>query len=125
MNNIIDNHSLTDGGYFLVREHWPDQTYDSVTHYDYIFVTPLKMFKKNTWRESKKEAELYYARRIKDIRVRKLMFPELDKKHFTLTLSYAELEVDIGHKESKIEETNERNMPYNEDLKDGLFRKKE
>ena len=53
----IHTQTLTDKGYYLVREDWPDQPYDSVTHFDYIFVTPLKIFKRNTWQDSKKEAE--------------------------------------------------------------------
>jgi hypothetical protein len=113
---------MNNTGFYLVREEWPDQPFDPVTHHDYIFVPPLKIFKKHTGQESKKEAEFYYAKRLKEIRVRKLMFPAMDKKQFTLTLAYADAEADICNKEVVIKVANEKNLPFDEDFKNGLFR---
>jgi len=119
----MSDYTPADNCCYLVREEWPNLPFDDVTHHSYLFVPSTKIFKRNSWEEAKKDAEFYYARRLKEIRVRKLMFPAVDNKRFTLTLSYAASETDIEKKEFVIDVTHDLNMPYDDDFKNGLFNK--
>ena len=119
----MKDYTPTDNCCYIVSEAWTDQPFDIETHYEYMFVPAPKLFKRNSWGGSKKEAEFYYVRRLKEIRTRKLMFPAVDKRHFTLTLSYASSETDSGKREFIVKVIHDQNMPYDDDFKDGLFKK--
>lgn len=118
----MSDYTVTDNGCYIVREEWPDQPFDGGKYHEYMFAPSMKIFKANSWEKSKKDAETYYFKRLKEIRVRKLMFPAIDKNQFILTLLYAETDKDINEKEFIIQVINAQNMPYDEDFKNGLFK---
>ena len=50
--NYLPTHSSTENGIYLVREEWSERPFDAATYFDYVFVPPLKIFKKkkkNEW----------------------------------------------------------------------------
>jgi len=119
----MTEHTPTDSCWYIVRETWPDQVIDLHQSREYMFFSPVKTFHCNTWQESKKAAETFYGERNKLITLRKLMFPDIDIQHFTITLSFAESESKIGQNEILLEEANENIISKSEDFKAGLFRR--